>query len=64
MSPVVYNTKFKAQIALAEKQRDDPGGWFIDQNPNGWFILRRRCRSCGAALVRGRCPVDKKDCGR
>jgi len=29
---------------------------------NGWE--GQRCRSCGAALLKGRCPVDRKDCGR
>jgi DNA-directed RNA polymerase subunit RPC12/RpoP len=23
-----------------------------------------RCRSCGALLIKGKCPVEKKDCGR
>lgn len=25
---------------------------------------KKRCKFCGAFLVKGRCPVDKKDCGR
>jgi len=25
---------------------------------------KKRCKSCGAFLIKGKCPVDKKDCGR
>ena len=27
-------------------------------------VLKTRCRSCGAYLVKGKCPVSRKDCGR
>lgn len=34
-------------------------GEFMDED-----TLKQRCPSCGAAKVKGRCPVGKKDCGR
>jgi rRNA maturation protein Nop10 len=34
-------------------------GEYMDGN-----VLKRRCPSCGAYLIKGRCPVSRKDCGR
>ena len=62
MTEKIYQTKFDAKIAYANLK--DTAGKFIDQTDNGWYVIRTRCRYCGAAKINSRCPLAKRDCGR
>ncbi len=56
-------TLAQAQARLANLHASGQRGQ-IERTENDWYVVRVRCRSCGAFKVKGRCPVGKRDCGR
>ena len=50
----------KAPVLAAKKDKKDlKPGEFMDGDEK-----KKRCKSCGTTLVKGKCPVSAKDCGR
>jgi hypothetical protein len=35
---------------------------YLDEDEKSWKGIR--CKYCGALKINGKCPVNKKDCGR
>jgi len=50
----------KKLIGLVEQDKDPSK----DKEVTGKTWKGIRCKYCGTNLVKGKCPVNKKDCGR